>query len=62
MPIQKSGPLRKHFLSVAKFVVAAAVIAVLLYTSTCQRRSKIRPRAGAKVGHLALQGGNVGRA
>lgn len=34
MPIQKSGSLRKHFLSAAKFVVAAAVIAVLLYTGT----------------------------
>jgi putative transposase len=28
----------------------------------CQRRSKSRPRGGAKVGHLALQAGNVGRA
>lgn len=28
----------------------------------CQRRSKSRPLGGAKVGHLALQAGNVGRA
>lgn len=34
MPIQKIGSLRKYFLSAVKFVVAAAVIAVLLYTGT----------------------------
>jgi len=28
----------------------------------CQRRSKIRPRGGVKVGHLAPQARNVGRA
>jgi len=28
----------------------------------CQRRSKTRPLGGAKVGHLALRVGNVGRA
>ena len=28
----------------------------------CQRRSKIRPHGGVKVGHLAAQAGNVGRA
>ncbi len=29
---------------------------------SCQRRSKNRPRGGVKVGHLAPQAGNVGRA
>jgi hypothetical protein len=28
----------------------------------CQRRCKTRPLGGAKVGHLAPQAGNVGRA
>ncbi|QNH37972.1 hypothetical protein H5P29_31105 (plasmid) [Aminobacter sp. MDW-2] len=33
-----------------------------LVARICQRRSKLRPRGGVKVGHLASQAGNVGRA
>jgi len=40
----------------------AALSVDLGASSLCQRRSKIRPMGGVKVGHLALQAGNVGRA
>lgn len=34
----------------------------VLFRARCQRRSKTRPLGGAKVGHLAPQAGNGGRA
>ena len=43
-------------------LVADALYADRAMTGLCQRRSKTRPLGGAKVGHLAPQAGNGGRA
>ncbi|MBE0578214.1 hypothetical protein [Devosia sp.] len=65
-PTHKAGniewPGRHPDPLVAMTVAARQDMPLSALIDDCQRRSKIRPLGGAKVGHLALQAWNVGRA